>query len=836
MSCVLPIPPSAPSRAEATTRAEENKAAGRSNTEIGSDEGATRSPAQLARDAACRAIRAVHRFSSFSPERTGNMVKWYVFVDGHDYMWAISELIDSAKEQINILDWWLSPEIYLRRPPEQYQEWRLDRLLLKKATQGVKVHIVVYNELPLVIPLNSTHTQATLESLHPNIAVMRNPDHTNPFSGSNVYFWSHHEKLVVVDNQYVSLGGLDLCFGRWDTHNHPLADAHPSQFNRTLFPGQDYNNSRVMDFKDVDQFFQKSLLNAAPLQPWHDVSAIMSGPSVLDAAQHFVERWNYIKAEKYATDSRYETLPAPHALSGMVNFSGSDHPVLKAWRKNGMAFLNRFVRLVSGASQDTTNDPNQRLLMSPTCNVQVCRSVTIWSHDVPTEQSIQNAYISMIHDAKHFIYIENQFLVFSSCTRNSISATSTGGPIVIVAIPEVPQATGPIKDSETIQIILGAQWRTINRAGSSIMELVKNAGYDPTNYITFYHLRSYDRINGATSRLQKIIMQSGVSYEQAQGALARIWLGDDGPKQAEGNSSGQNIVKASDTGKDGNRASLPIPPTVASAMEILNKFQAASTAEDKAVTDSVAGHALQEKFPLGNEQWAGTDAEKKDCYVSEMTYIHSKLMIVDDLRVILGSANLNDRSMKGNGDSEIAIVVEDMDMIDSKMDGQPYQASRFAATLRRALFKEHLGLLPPQPCNPVAAGDASNITSFMTPVPNAAEDTTQSPEDALVEDPVSDQFFALWNKTAQKNTEIFLQLFKIVPNNSVTTWAEYAAYIPNVSEGHVATDLSTSQITELLGQIKGHLVQGSVDFLIKEDSLVTGIFWSTWNFLLPIWV
>jgi hypothetical protein len=32
---------------------------------------------------------------------------------------------------------------------------------------------------------------------------------------------------------------------------------------------------------------------------------------------------------------------------------------------------------------------------------------------------------------------------------------------------------------------------------------------------------------------------------------------------------------------------------------------------------------------------------------TEIIYIHSKLMIIDDDAVILGSANINDRSMKG---------------------------------------------------------------------------------------------------------------------------------------------------------------------------------------------
>jgi phospholipase D1/2 len=37
--------------------------------------------------------------------------------------------------------------------------------------------------------------------------------------------------------------------------------------------------------------------------------------------------------------------------------------------------------------------------------------------------------------------------------------------------------------------------------------------------------------------------------------------------------------------------------------------------------------------------------------VTEQLYIHSKLMIIDDQKVILGSANINDRSLLGDRDS-----------------------------------------------------------------------------------------------------------------------------------------------------------------------------------------
>lgn len=32
---------------------------------------------------------------------------------------------------------------------------------------------------------------------------------------------------------------------QFDTHNHPIADAHPSDVSATIFPGQDYNNVRM---------------------------------------------------------------------------------------------------------------------------------------------------------------------------------------------------------------------------------------------------------------------------------------------------------------------------------------------------------------------------------------------------------------------------------------------------------------------------------------------------------------------------------------------------------------------------------------------------------------
>jgi len=86
-----------------------------------------------------------HRYNSFAPVTIGNDVKWYV--DGRDYFWAVSVALDNAKEVIYIEDWWLSPELFLRRPPSEAKEWRLDRVLKRKAEEGVKIFVIVYKEV-----------------------------------------------------------------------------------------------------------------------------------------------------------------------------------------------------------------------------------------------------------------------------------------------------------------------------------------------------------------------------------------------------------------------------------------------------------------------------------------------------------------------------------------------------------------------------------------------------------------------------------------------------------------------------------------------------------------
>jgi phospholipase D1/2 len=75
--------------------------------------------------------------------------------------------------------------------------------------------------------------------------------------------------------------------------------------------------------------------------------------------------------------------------------------------------------------------------------------------------------------------------------------------------------------------------------------------------------------------------------------------------------------------------------------------------------------------------------------ITEQIYIHSKLMIVDDQTVLIGSANINDRSMLGTRDSEVAIVIEDQSQVDSIMMGKKHKAGTTAFNMRQARPRTH---------------------------------------------------------------------------------------------------------------------------------------------------
>lgn len=501
-----------------------------------------------------------NRFGSFAPVRTGVYAQW--LVDGRDYMWNVSRAISMAKDVIYIHDWWLSPELYMRRPACISQKWRLDRLLQRKAAEGVKVFVIVYRNVEAAIPIDSEYTKFSLLNLHPNIFIQRSPHQFK----KNQFFFAHHEKICIVDHDIAFIGGIDLCFGRWDCPQHPVVDDKPTGFEPTdgpkdaehcqLYPGKDYSNPRKLDFfKLHDPYEEMYDRSRIPRMPWHDIGMQVVGQPARDLTRHFVQRWNYVRRGRKPTRPTPFLLPPP----------------------------------------DCNPEELEAVGLNGTCEVQILRSASTWSLGTEhTEHSIQSAYIKMIEESDHFVYMENQFFSTSTETLNTKIVNGIGDALVrriirahendedwraIIILPLMPGFQNEVnqQDGSSVRLILQCQFRSICRGEHSIFGRLRAAGIEPEDYIQFFSLRQWG------------------------------------------------------------------------------------------------------KFP-------------SNVLTTEQLYIHAKCIIVDDRTALIGSANINERSMLGNRDSEAAAVVRDTDMLWSTMAGRPYRVGRFAHTLRLRLMREHLGL------------------------------------------------------------------------------------------------------------------------------------------------
>jgi len=413
-----------------------------------------------------------NRFNSFAPVRQNAFCK--LLVDGRDYFWSLSEALEKAQDVIYIHDWWLSPELYLRRPVDAHQEYRIDRMLRKSAEKGVKIFIIVYRNVGATVGTDSLWTKHSMLGLHPNIHLIRSPNQWL----QNTYFWAHHEKLCVIDNTVAFMGGTDLCFGRYDTPEHVLRDDYKDIKDQT-FPGKDYSNARVCDFYELDKPFESMYdREEVPRMPWHDVQMMTVGEPARDMARHFIQRWNYLLREKRPSRPTPLLLPP----SDFTKYELENSPFF------------------------------QSLKTRSTCEVQVLRSAGYWSLGLKeTEKSIQNAYLKLIETSNHYIYIENQFFVTTSEWDGVVIENKIGDAIVdrivransegtdwkaFIIIPLMPGFDSPIDQPEasSLRVIMQCQYQSISRGETSIFSRLKKLNIDPMQYIRFFSLRKWSTI------------------------------------------------------------------------------------------------------------------------------------------------------------------------------------------------------------------------------------------------------------------------------------------------------------------------------------------------------
>ncbi|XP_066890117.1 phospholipase D1 isoform X2 [Kogia breviceps] len=683
-----------------------------------------------------------HRFGSYAAIQENTLAKWYVNAKG--YFEDVANAMEEAKEEIFITDWWLSPEIFLKRPVVEGNRWRLDYILKRKAQQGVRIFIMLYKEVELALVINSEYSKRTLIHLHPNIKVMRHPDHVS----SSVYLWAHHEKLIIIDQSVAFVGGIDLAYGRWDDNEHRLTDvgsvkriiggpslgsltAETTESMESLsLKDKNESNKNLPVLKTVDdadsklkgrgrprKFSRFSLyrqLHRHHLRNTDSISSIDSasntgsirslqtGVGELHGETRFWHGKDYcnfvfkdwVQLDKPFADfiDRYSTPRMPwHDIASAVHG--------KAARDVARHFIQRwnFTKIMKPKyrslsypfllpkSQTTAHELKHQVPGSVHANVQLLRSAADWSAGIKYhEESIHAAYVCVIENSKHYIYIENQF--FISCADDKV---------------------------------------VFNKIGDAIAQRILKAHRESQRYRVYVVIPLLPGFEGDIS------------------------------------TGGGNALQA------------------------IMHFNYRTMCRGE---NSILG---QLKAEIGN-QWINyisfcglrTHAELEGNLVTELVYVHSKLLIADDNTVIIGSANINDRSMLGKRDSEMAVIVQDTETVPSVMDEKEYQAGQFALGLRLQCFRVVLGYLS-----------------------DPSED---------IQDPVSDKFFKeVWVSTAARNATIYDKVFRCLPNDEVHNLTQLRDFI---SKPILAKE-DPIRAEEELKKIRGFLVQFPFYFLSEENLL-----------------
>ncbi|GLT45720.1 hypothetical protein SLA2020_195320 [Shorea laevis] len=734
-----------------------------------------------------------HRFGSFAPPRglteDGSQAQW--FVDGMAAFDAIASSIENAKSEIFICGWWLCPELYLRRPFHAHASSRLDALVEAKAKQGVQIYILLYKEVALALKINSIYSKKRFLKIHENVRVLRYPDH---FS-SGVYLWSHHEKLVIVDHHICFIGGLDLCFGRYDSPEHKIDDKPP-----LIWPGKDYYNPRESEPNSWEETMKDELDRGKyPRMPWHDVHCALWGPPCRDVARHFVQRWNYAKRNKAPYEEAIPLLiPRQHMV--IPHYLGRSQEILES---------------VSMAFEDNAKNMKRQSSFSSRSSFQ----------DIPLLMPQEAEELSGSHGSPKSVWLD-------TTTRKSVSFSFQKSKIEPF-VADTP-LKGFVDDLDALylhkkpselktQLTTDTEWWETQEWDNQVSLVEENGSIGPRASCRCQIIRSVSQWSAGTSQVEESIHCAYCSliekaehfiYIENQFFISGL-TGDEVIRNRVLEALYQRIMQAYNDNKC-FRVIVVIPllpgfqggiddSGAASVRAIMHwQYRTICRGQHSILHNlhELLGHKAHDYISFYGLRAYGKLFDDGPVATSQV-YVHSKIMIIDDSAALIGSANINDRSLLGSRDSEIGVLIEDKELVDSCMGGKPWKAGRFALSLRLSLWSEHLG---------IRQGEVNQIV-----------------------DPISDSTHRdIWVATAKMNTTIYQDVFSCVPNDHIHSRSTFRQTIASLKEklshntidlGIAPKKLETHQNGEVkqtdtmdrLKSVRGHLVYFPLNFMCKED-------------------
>jgi len=158
----------------------------------------------------------------FSEPSSGNKVDFYV--TGEEYFAAVATAIDNAKKSIYIAGWQVNFDVELAggKTLFQYLEAAIERRPLLRIyvmpwlSPKVGVDTGDFETMLAIFQLNAGLNSAARAFALPAIA-------QSDMKGALGIGFSHHQKLVVIDEERAFVGGIDLAYGRRDDGRFSLA-------------------------------------------------------------------------------------------------------------------------------------------------------------------------------------------------------------------------------------------------------------------------------------------------------------------------------------------------------------------------------------------------------------------------------------------------------------------------------------------------------------------------------------------------------------------------------------------------------------------------------------
>ncbi len=467
------------------------------------------------------------------------------------------------------------------------------------------------------------------------------------------------------------------------------------------------------------------LADDQPRQPWQDVHMRMEGPAVFDAAMNFIRRWNSLQ---------HSYLAHTPALRDKVKVPDSLIPKEPLFTAKGPGTAK--VRVLRSASLKLQQQ--ERAAMP----------------QLPAQQGVQHdihdMMVRLILGADHFVYIESQFF-----------QSRFGEPSI-----------NPSPHDEDAQKLQSAALKhLLSQTGARIKSALTLIGNNPQG-----DKLPQNQICWALGQRIEFAVCNDLPFHayvvlpvHPEGRL------DDLAIIGQIHWTMQSLVYGSHSLVNRVRCAIAAKKMLAGKQVIRPELWQAMLAKSR---EGQPGERPYEK--ITPQEWAPylTLLNLRTCEVvggkvrTEQIYVHSKLLIVDDAEVVIGSANINDRSLNGDRDSELAVFVSDTAFRKSKTHGLETTVCAFAHQLRTDLWRKHLAL-------------AGNGNSVVQPASALA---------ALMEQPAAPQTVKLIQQIATANQAAYEQTFAHVPRSKQVGNPKYEASIWPMVDRSLKPEIALSQI------------------------------------------